>query len=37
MRGGVLALFVSRVLRDPTFRSTLRYFVQGLALMPIFH
>ena len=35
--GGVLAILVSLVLRDPTFRSTLRYSVQGLALMPIFH
>jgi peptidoglycan/LPS O-acetylase OafA/YrhL len=33
--GGVLVL--TFVLRDPSFRSTLRYTLQGLALMPIFY
>ncbi len=31
------ALLVTFVIRDPVFRSTWRYTVQGLALMPIFH
>ncbi len=30
-------LIVTFVLRDPAFRSTIRYSLQGLALMPIFH
>ena len=33
----LVALGASFVIRDPVFRSTLRYTVQGLALMPIFH
>lgn len=30
-------LIVTFLLRDPAFRSTIRYSLQGLALMPIFH
>ena len=30
-------LLVTFVIRDPAFRSTLRYTVQGIALMPIFY
>lgn len=30
-------LLASFLIRDPAFRSTLRYTLQGLALMPIFH
>jgi len=33
----VLVLLLSFVIRDGAFRSTLRYSVQGLALMPLFH
>ena len=32
-----LALFASFVVRDDTFRSTLRYSVQGVALIPLFY
>ena len=32
-----LALIFTFVFRDPTFRSTLRYSVQGLALLPMFY
>jgi peptidoglycan/LPS O-acetylase OafA/YrhL len=35
---GALAVLVATfVIRDEVFRSTLRYSVQGLALMPLFH
>jgi len=34
---GIAALLVSFAIRDPIFRSTLRYSVQGFALMPIFY
>jgi peptidoglycan/LPS O-acetylase OafA/YrhL len=34
---GLLLLGVSLLVRDPSFRETLRYTLQGLALMPIFH
>lgn len=30
-------LAVTFLLRDPTFRATIRYSLQGIALMPIFH
>jgi peptidoglycan/LPS O-acetylase OafA/YrhL len=33
----LLAIVATLLLRDETFRSTLRYTVQGLALMPLFH
>lgn len=33
----VALLLLTFVIRDPVFRSTLRYSLQGLALMPIFH
>lgn len=32
-----VALLATLVLRDETFRSTLRYSIQGIALMPVFH
>src|ERR1700726_1676049 len=31
------ALLLTLVYRDPTFRETTRYSIQGLALMPIFY
>jgi peptidoglycan/LPS O-acetylase OafA/YrhL len=31
------ALLLTLVYRDPTFRETIRYSIQGLALMPIFY
>ncbi|WP_435018127.1 acyltransferase family protein [Tundrisphaera sp. TA3] len=34
--GGLLALLFSLVVRDPRFRETFRYSIQGLALIPIF-
>ena len=33
----LVLLLASFVIRDPTFRSTLRYSLQGVALLPIFH
>lgn len=33
----LLALLVTFLVRDPVFRDTWRYTVQGLALMPLFH
>lgn len=35
--GALAVLLVCLVVRDPAFRSTLRYSLQGLALMPLFH
>jgi peptidoglycan/LPS O-acetylase OafA/YrhL len=32
-----VVLMISFVVRDPAFRSTIRYSLQGLALMPIFY
>lgn len=32
-----LGLLITFVFRDPTFRSTLRYSLQGVALLPIFY
>lgn len=37
LAGAGLLLLVSLAIRDESFRTTLRYRVQGLALMPIFH
>jgi peptidoglycan/LPS O-acetylase OafA/YrhL len=34
--GGVLLLLISFLVRDPVFRETLRYSLQGLGLFPIF-
>lgn len=34
---GIVLLLASFLVRDPVFRTTLRYTVQGLALIPIFH
>lgn len=33
----IATLLASFLIRDPAFRSTIRYTLQGLALMPIFH
>ncbi|CCD84537.1 putative acyltransferase; putative membrane protein [Bradyrhizobium sp. ORS 285] len=35
--GAVAVLLVSLIYRDPTFRETARYSLQGLALMPLFY
>ena len=35
--GAVTLLLVTFVLRDEAFRSTVRYSIQGIALMPLFH
>lgn len=35
--GGLLLLLVSLLWRDPDFRQTLRYTLQGIALLPIFY
>lgn len=35
--GGALTLLVTLLVRDPLFRETVRYSLQGLALMPIFY
>ena len=35
--GALIILAVTFLYRDPGFRSTLRYSLQGLALMPVFH
>ncbi|MGJ5203830.1 acyltransferase family protein [Bradyrhizobium sp. HKCCYLR20261] len=35
--GAAAALLISLVYRDPVFRETLRYSLQGLALMPVFY
>ena len=35
--GGVVLLLTTLVYRDPEFRETFRYSVQGLALMPVFY
>ncbi|MGJ4912669.1 acyltransferase family protein [Bradyrhizobium sp. HKCCYLRH2060] len=37
LAGAVAALLVSLVYRDPVFRETARYSLQGLALMPLFY
>ncbi|BAM88863.1 putative acyltransferase [Bradyrhizobium oligotrophicum S58] len=37
MLGAAAALLVSLLYRDPTFRETARYSIQGLALMPLFY
>jgi peptidoglycan/LPS O-acetylase OafA/YrhL len=34
---GLVLLVISLVIRDDTFRSTLRYSMQGVALMPLFY
>ena len=33
----LIVLLVTFAVRDPVFRSTLRYTLQGIALMPLFH
>ena len=35
--GGILVLLATLLVRDPVFRETARYSLQGLALMPIFY
>lgn len=35
--GGVVLMLVSLAVRDPNFRQTLRYTLQGIALLPIFY
>jgi Predicted acyltransferases len=35
--GGLAVLIISFIVRDEVFRSTLRYTVQGIALMPLFY
>lgn len=35
--GALVAIFFTLIWREPVFRSTLRYSLQGLALMPLFH
>lgn len=37
MAVALAAILASFALRDPSFRATFRYSVQGLALMPLFH
>lgn len=37
LSGGVALLLATLLIRDPAFRETLRYSLQGLALMPIFY
>jgi len=37
MAAGLMLMLVSLLVRDPVFRETLRYSLQGLALMPIFY
>jgi len=37
MLGAVAVILASFVVRDPVFRSTWRYSVQGVALMPLFY
>jgi peptidoglycan/LPS O-acetylase OafA/YrhL len=37
LAGAVGALLLTLFYRDPTFRETIRYSIQGLALMPIFY
>ena len=37
MLGAAAAMLVSLLYRDPTFRETARYSIQGLALMPLFY
>ena len=36
LAGGVVLLLISFVIRDPAFRETLRYSIQGVGLFPIF-
>lgn len=37
LAGGLLLLSTTFIIRDPQFRETFRYSLQGLALIPIFH
>lgn len=35
--GGIVLLLASFVIRDPVFRDTLRYSIQGIGLFPVFY
>lgn len=37
LAGGLLLLSATFIIRDPQFRETFRYSLQGIALIPIFH